>query len=312
MAIIEVVPQKPSTPVLSPAAMGIGLGLAAAAIWGSYLALARAGITAGLTAGDIAFIRYSVAGLIMLPWLLRNNPLSLGGVGFMRAMPLALLVGPPFILIGVGGYTFAPLAHGAVIQPAALTIGGMLLAALALRDRPTPARVAGVCVIIGGLVAIAGPGLLQAGAATPVGDAMFAAAGLMWAAFSILQRRWGLNPVQATAAVSVLSALVYVPGYLALVGIDPIAALPVPMLLAQVVVQGVLSGVVAVIAFSRAVQLLGASRASAFPALVPAVAILIGIPVTGELPTGLQLGGLALVTLGLLLAVGVLRFKAAR
>lgn len=313
MAILETaIPQKVPVLVLSPAAIGIGLGLIAAAIWGSYLAMARAGVTAGLTASDIAFIRYSVAGLIMLPWLLRHGMLSLGGVGILRAIPLALLVGPPFILIGVGGYALAPLAHGAVVQPAALTIGGMLLAAFVLRDRPNLARVAGVSIIVAGLATIAGPGLLQAGAATPIGDAMFAAAGLMWAAFTIIQRRWALNPIQATAAVSVLSALVYVPGYLLLVGVDRIAALSVEMLLAQVLVQGVLSGVVAVIAFSRAVQLLGASKASAFPALVPAVAILIGIPVTGELPTTLQLGGLALVTLGLLLAVGVLRLRAAR
>ncbi|MFN4308944.1 MAG: DMT family transporter [Ferrovibrio sp.] len=296
-------------PNLSTAATGILLGLMAAAIWGSYLALSRAGITAGLHAWDIAFIRYGVAGLVMLPWLLRHGLLSLGGVGIVRAIPLTLLVGPPFILIGVGGYAFAPLAHGAVMQPAALTIGGMALAMLVLRDKPTPARIGGVVVILCGLVVIAGPGLLDAGADTPLGDAMFIAAGLMWAGFTVLQRRWGLNPIQATAAVSALAALAYVPAYLVFVGIDRLSALPLPMLAAQILVQGVLSGVVAVIAFSRAVQLLGASRASAFPALVPAVAILIGIPVTGELPTFLQIGGLVLVTLGLLLAVGLLKLR---
>lgn len=295
---------------LSPVQSGIALGLFAAAIWGSYLALSRAGITSGLQASDIAFIRYGVAGLIMLPWLLRQGVSDLAGVGWRRSTMLAVLVGPPFILIGVGGYSFAPLAHGAVVQPAALTIGGLVLAMVVLRDRPTAARIAGTAVILAGLAVIAGPGLLTGDAMTSLGDAMFAAAGLMWAGFSVLQRRWSLNPLQATAAVSVLSALVYVPGYLWLTGIDRLAALPLPMLATQILVQGVLSGVVAVIAFSRAVQLLGASRAAAFPALVPAVAILIGVPVTGEIPTALQAGGLVLVTLGLLFAVGVVKLKA--
>ena len=37
---------------------------------------------------------------------------------------------------------------------------------------------------------------------------------------------------------------------------------------------------------------------------MPAIAI--GAPITGELPTTLQFGGLAIVTVGLLAAIGVL------
>jgi hypothetical protein len=41
--------------------------------------------------------------------------------------------------------------------------------------------------------------------------------------------------------------------------------------------------------------------------MVPAVSILIGIPIVGEIPDGIQIGGLLLVTVGLLGAIGVLR-----
>ena len=50
----------------------------------------------------------------------------------------------------------------------------------------------------------------------------------------------------------------------------------------QALVQGLLSGVVAVFAYGRAVARLGAARAAVFAAMVPAVAILLGIPVAGE------------------------------
>jgi drug/metabolite transporter (DMT)-like permease len=60
---------------------------------------------------------------------------------------------------------------------------------------------------------------------------------------------------------------------------------------------------VALFAFSRAVQDLGASRAALFPALSPGVAILLGIPVTGEVPSLIQLTGLAILTMGLVVAV---------
>ena len=145
----------------SPQATGVALGVLAAVIWGSYFALARAGVSVGLYATDIAAIRYGVAGLIMLPWLLRSGAMGMAGIGLMRACALALLVGPLFIIIGVSGYNFAPFAHGAVVQPAALTLGSIGLASLVLRDRPTVARIIGVTIMLAGLAIIAGPGLLK-------------------------------------------------------------------------------------------------------------------------------------------------------
>lgn len=296
-------------PQLSPALRGILLGLLAAVIWGSYMAYSRAGLSVGLHGSDIALIRYGTAGLIMLPWFLRHPLRKPGGIGWRPALLSALLIGPVFVLLGVGGYAFAPLAHGAVIQPGTLTVAALVLAMLVLRDRPDAVRIAGTLVIVAGLAVIAGPGIFVASAQTPVGDAMFAIAGLMWATFAILQRRWGLPPVETTAAVSVISAVIYVPVYFAVFGWSHITSVPLAPLATQILIQGVLSGVVAVIAFSRAVELLGAGRAAVFPALVPAVGILIGIPVTGELPTGLQLVGLLLVSVGLLLAMGILRWR---
>lgn len=281
-----------------PETKGIALGLVAALIWGAYLSMAKAGVSAGLAATDIAFIRYGVAGFIMLPWLMRNGIITLGGVGYARGLALAALVGPLFILVGVGGYAFAPLAHGAILQPAALTIGSTVLAMMVFGDRPTLGRIIGIGIILGGLVAIAGPSLLQANAVALTGDGMFVAAGLMWAVFTMLTKRWSVAPIAATAIVSVLSAIIYVPGYLIYIGIDRVLAAAPAMLIAQITVQGVLSGVVAVIAFSKAAQLLGPARAAVFPAMVPAVAIILGVPVAGEVPTAPQLAGLALVSLG--------------
>lgn len=88
-------------------------------------------------------------------------------------------------------------------------------------------------------------------------------------------------------------------------GFGRIAALPVEALLAQALVQGLLSGVVAVLAFTAAARGLGASRAAAFPALVPVTATLIGIPVAGEWPGVVQAAGLAVVVGGMVLAVGL-------
>jgi drug/metabolite transporter (DMT)-like permease len=264
--------------------------------------MARSGVVSGLAAADIAVLRYGTAGLVLAPFLVRRGIGTLAGVGRVRGAVLALLAGPPFVLVGVGGYAFAPLAHGAVVQPAALTLGGTVLAMALLGDRPGRARLLGSAVMMAGLALIAGPGLFGTGARTLFGDGLFATAGLMWAGFTVLSRRWRVDPLAATAAVAVLSAAVYVPVHLLTEGVGRLAALPLPVLGAQVLVQGVLSGVVAVVAFGTAAKLLGAGRALVFPALVPAMATLIGIPITGEWPDALQLAGLAVVSSGLLIA----------
>jgi drug/metabolite transporter (DMT)-like permease len=297
---------------LSPEVRGIIFGAVAVIIWGSYLAFARAGVSAGLTGFDFTAIRYGTAGLVMLPWLLRHQPMTMGGVGWSRAFWLMLLAGPLFIWLGVGGYAFAPLAHGAVVQPASVVIGTTFLAAVVLKDWPDRARLIGLSFIICGLAVIAGPGLLQGGVLTPLGDVMFVAAGLLWAGFTTLTRRWGIKALPATAAVSVLSAALILPVYAATKGFDRLLALPTSTLLTQTLIQGVLSGVVAVIAYTRAAELLGPARAAIFPALVPAATMIIGIPVTGEIPSAFQLGGLGLVSFGLLVAIGALRGIAIR
>jgi drug/metabolite transporter (DMT)-like permease len=241
-----------------------------------------------------------VAGAIMLPWLLRHSPGTMAGIGWRHAVVLSLLAGPLFILAGASGFLFAPLSHGAVVQPATITVAGLALGALLLGDRLTRIRVVGAGVILVGLALVAGPGAISGGVRALAGDALFALAGLMWAGFAVLSKRWRVSPITATAVVSVLSALIYAPLFLATRGADALLAQPAATLVQQVVVQGVLSGVVAVFAFGRAVELLGAPRAAAFPALVPVVAILTGVPVTGELPTLLQAAGLVIVTAGLL------------
>jgi drug/metabolite transporter (DMT)-like permease len=289
----------------APLRKGLLFGLSAALIWGGYLAFARVGVADGLRPEDFALIRFGVAGLIVLPYVLRTGVATLAGVGWGRGFVFALCAGPLFMLLIPAGYLYAPLAHGAVVPPAATTLCSLILAAVVLRDRPTRARIAAVGMIMAGLVCIAGSGFFAgAGARAWMGDLMFFSAGLLWAIFTVLQQRWKVAPMQATAALSTVSLLLLLPPFLLWSSFDRLLALPPVMLAAQLLIQGVLAGAVAVLAYASAVVLLGASRAAVFPALVPGTATLIGIPLTGEWPTVLQWAGIVVVTLGLATAIG--------
>jgi drug/metabolite transporter (DMT)-like permease len=98
--------------------------------------------------------------------------------------------------------------------------------------------------------------------------------------------------------------VLYMPGYVLLAGAQ-LAAAPWREIVIQGVFQGVLSAVVALLLYTRAVAILGAARGAVFAALVPTFSLLLAIPLLHELPTQLQLTGVVLVTAGMVFALGL-------
>jgi drug/metabolite transporter (DMT)-like permease len=284
--------------LLSGATMAIGASVAFAA--------ARSGILGGLQAIDLIFARYVVAGLVMLPLLARFGLFDLAGIGLKRSLVLTVLGGIPFAMLQTGGYAFAPLAHGAVIAPATVTIVSTIGAALFLHERLGRAHLRGAAIVLVGIILIGWDGLTQpAGKRAWLGDLSFFASSVLWAGFTLLLRYWRLPAARACASVAVLSGLITTPLYLLLSSPAHLQALPLGMLAFQGLVQGGVQGALTMVAYSQAVVLLGVSRAVLFPAIVPAISVLIGIPVVGEIPDLLQIAGLCLVTLGLLTTIGL-------
>ncbi len=293
----------PQTPAL--AIKGVIYGLSAVAIWSVYLSFTRLAVSTTLTPNDVLLLRFGVAGLVVLPWVLIHGLSTLGGVGWWRGFALAAAVGPLFIFTASAAFIYVPLAHGAVLQPSTAAMFSIIAAIVILGEKVTTNRIVGAIVIISGISLIATGSTTAVGPEAWKGYVLSVAAGLCWATFTILLRQWQVGGLAATAATSLLSALLVVPAFLAFDTFERLAALPVSALLVQMIVQGVLTGVLAIIAYGRAVACLGASGAALFPALVPAATLMSGIPITGEWPTPVEWTGAILATLGLSIAVGV-------
>jgi drug/metabolite transporter (DMT)-like permease len=287
-----------------PALAGFGWGLLAALIWGGYLAFARAGIVGGLAPLDFALLRYGTAALLVLPLLPRLGLRGLGGIGWGRGAVLALLAGPAFILLGTWGYRYAPLAHGAVVQPATVTIATMVLAMLVLRERIARLRWLGVGVVLTGLALVSGAGMGAGGAWR--GDLLFAAAGLLWALFTIASRAWRVDAWRVTVVVALLGGAAILPAWLVLGDAPALLAQGWGVIGTQAVVQGCALRPACRLRLRPGRRAARAVRAAMFPAMVPALAVLAGIPVTGEWPEPVQWLGLLTVLLGLPLAMGLL------
>jgi drug/metabolite transporter (DMT)-like permease len=289
--------RHPISAPLSSTATGIACGVGAAVFWAAGFVAVRHGIDVGFTPADLTFHRCFWAGLLLLPLAFRDGLRDLNGVGWGRGTLLTILGGPGLALISYSGFLLVPLGHAGVIQPSCAALIGLLLATVVLHERLPALRAVGALTIVAGLAVIGGEALATIGAHGVAGDLMFVLAGGFFATFSMLLRRWRIAPTRATVVVSVVS-LAILPVYWALVGFTRMAALGLWENLLQVLMQGLLSGPAAIYLFTRAVLMLGAGRASVFPSLVPPCVLLIGWVALGEIPTVLQLTGLAIVLVG--------------
>lgn len=296
-------------PVADPERMrlvaGIAVGLLAAGIGALYTVFARWGIARGLHAPDLTVLRFGVAGLIMLPVLAlawRRDAAQFTSK-WRIWLAVAALAGTPFGLLMFGALQFAPASHAAVFPFASMSVCGLLLSAAVLGDRITARKAIGIAIVLGGLVLLSGVEMDSFTARSVGGDAMFIAAGTLWAFFGILLRKHRLDPLVATAVVSVSALLTYVPAYLWYTGTARLLASAPSVLWIEVLVQGVIAGAGTLFTYATMVKLLGASRAAIFPALAPGLAALMAWPLLGHVPTLAETIGLVTVMGGLIVAV---------
>src|SRR5881227_4465464 len=215
-------PAQKSDP--KPALLGVTCGAGAALFWALGFVATRHGLKVGFTPPDLLMHRFLWSGIAFLPIVLRAGIGDLCGIGWGRGLALMVLGGPVMSLISYTGFLFVPLGHGSVIQPSCATLGGLLLAALFLKEHVSASRVAGAIVIVGGLGVIGAESIGHIGVDGVLGDLTFVLTGLMFAGFGALLRHWRVSAVSAALVINVLSLLL-LPIYLMTGGLARIAAI---------------------------------------------------------------------------------------
>jgi drug/metabolite transporter (DMT)-like permease len=283
------------------ALLGVASGLGAALFWALGFVATRHGLKVGFTPADLLMHRFLWSGVAFLPIVLRAGLGDLCGIGWMRGLALMALGGPVMSIISYTGFLFVPLGHGSVIQPSCATLGGLFFAAVLLRERISLSRFFGALVIVAGLVVIGAESIGHIGPSGVQGDLIFVLTGFMFAGFGTLLRYWRVSAFSAATVISVLS-LSLLPIYVATGGLARVAGIGVAENALQAVGQGILAGPGAMYLFVASIQLLGVARAAVFPAIVPALTLLVGWLLLGEPPTALQCAGLLTVLSGFYLA----------
>jgi drug/metabolite transporter (DMT)-like permease len=280
---------------------GAAFGLAAVSIWSGWIVVARWGLRSSLAPWDIAAIRFGVAGLLMLPLVLvRGVVVDRLGWGGLAAIVLG---GAAPVLLANWGLLFAPAAHAGALFPGVMPLMVALLAAVVLRERFTAAKMLGFTLILPGVLVIVLAAGGELGSAQNLGHALFLCAGLAWAFYTVAMRRARLDGLHAAAISAVGSMLLYLPIY-AILPATAIGQAPWFDVLLQAFVQGILTAIISLMLYGKAVSILGASSGAAFAALCPAMTAVMAIPVLGEWPQKPDWVAIVLISSGVYIVSG--------
>lgn len=290
--------------------VGVLCGLATALIWAGWSVATRFAVTTSLGPQDVTFLRFGVSALFLWPVLLRNG-LGFKKIGLTRMLVMIVGAGAPFMLLSSVGMQFAPASHVATLMIGMMPMFVALLSALLFGERFSRPQLFGMLVVVTGVACIGGYALVMHRASGVWrGDLMFLLCGLLFASYTLAQRRSGISSWHATALVNVGSCVLFSPIYF--IWLHPnLFTAPIRVVAFQVVAQGIGVAILGLYLYAEAVRRLGAPRAAIFGALAPAFAVLIGMPVLGEFPGWFTLMGIALVMGGVLLVVTSARRKAA-
>ena len=214
--------------------------------------------------------------------------------------------GAPYVLISAIGFKYAPASHGILI-PGTMPLWVALLSLFLFKEKFSGWRLLGYGLIFLGILYKLGSSLLM-GMDWVLVDGYFLFAAILWAIYTVSNRKSHLSPLAATAWITSGTAFFMLIPYLYYQSRFP-HSLDLMGSLTQIVYQGIFTSIVSLITYNKAIEIIGASRTSAFAALVPAMVTLLAYPILDEKPTLRDLAFVACMTLGVLLASNLISKK---
>jgi drug/metabolite transporter (DMT)-like permease len=278
--------------------------------WSGWIVVSRLGVTNHLTVYDVTGLRYGIGALVALPYIIWSR--AWRGLTAGRTLVLTLTSGIPYALLSYFGLTYAPAAHGGVFLNGCLPIFTSLFAWIWIGQKSRFSQLVGLGIILIGVTLVGYEGYTSSGDGTAwIGDFMFLAAISLFAVFMVANRVWTINPGQILFAVTIVSAVFYLPVWLLWLDSN-LAAAPGSEILLQGVYQGLVPSVLGISCLNIAVRHIGAHATSVFLSVVPCVAALAAIPILHEMPGLPAWIGMLTVTVGILLALGMMKGRKVR
>lgn len=300
-------PEDPVTPPdsgLARAAPYLAL-IAAAAFWGGTWTAAR-GSYQDLSPAVLAFSRWAVAAVILVPLFARSmwrHRASLRKEGW-RLVLLSAIGAVLFNYMIFRGVQTTTAINGALLN-AATPVYIILLSFVGIGERSTGNQIIGIAIAMVGLIVIVTQGSWDRLIALQFveGDLWIAAAMFLWGLYSIGVRAWNsaLPPLTALAAMAAVAVLLLAP----MAGVE--LALGGRLVLSEEAVYGMLylglfASIGSYVFWNFGIRKVGAPNGSLFQYLIPVFAAGFAMLILGEEIALYHLAGAGLIIGGIVLA----------
>ncbi len=279
---------------MSETKKGYALGIVAALIWCGFILVSRMGGISALTSYDVIAIRYLTCASLLLPlwWFKWRFTLFTP-----KHIAVSLIGGLAYALFTFKGFEMAPASHAAVLLPGFIPLLVILLAFWLNHETQGKAKWLGLGVIALGIAMLFVQQLSTQGGGLQMGYLWLVLGAACWALFTVLIKRWNIDPWQATVSLAVITSVLYLPVYVLMLP-SKLSVELLPDIALQVVYQGVMATIIQMFLYVKAVQLIGASSMGSVMAIVPVVSGVMALLVFKE-PASIELMvGLVLVSLG--------------
>lgn len=192
-----------------------------------------------------------------------------------------------------------------VFAPAAVFVVGTAFAAAVVGE---PVR---RHVLLGGLVILTGLAVLSGawtGGLIPgswKGALLFAAAGTVWAGFTVAMRYRSIDPLRGTLAVGRGSALLLPLAFAAALiagASSGLTTTTLAVVAVHAVMQGLVGGVLSVVALTAAARHFDAATVALLPSFAPVAALALATPALGDRPDSAEAIGVGIAVVGLMVA----------
>jgi drug/metabolite transporter (DMT)-like permease len=281
--------------------------LIVALIWGGNFSISKFALTQ-LHPLQFSALRFTLASLLL--WLLVRR------TGARAPLPRKAMWG--LVVLGLIGNTLYQTIFMTGLSMTSATNSAMIVASLPVAvalfgtvlgiERATPATWLGVLLGTAGVALVVGARGVHFHSDSLTGDLLVLASMLCWAYYTVMLRRFGagVDALRITAITTIAGTpgllLLGAPGLLQLdwagVSAKTWGAMAYAALFALIV---------AFVLYNRAVMAIGSGRTAIYNCVTPLVAMVIAWLALGEVPTGLQFAGVALVIAGVLVSMQKVR-----
>lgn len=248
---------------------GILALLGALLVWSSWAIVARWGFAnSELDAWDLGFLRFFFAAVCMTPVLIRKG---WRGLSWSTILLIAFCAGPGYATFAYAGLEFAPSSHGAALTAGMLPLFTTALAVWMKQTKLTGFLITGLVLILSAAFAFFLDGLQGAGDLIWLGDLLLICGPALWAVYTVKIKQEKIDAFHATAIVSVIGFLIYLPIYFAVGTPQQLLTTDWQILLAQGLFHGIIVVVFALTLYSHAVTNLGPAITTMSLSIVPGV-----------------------------------------